>query len=196
MVPAAGRESEGKYFEISKIADRCNFEAVLDYMLRDRIVRGLRNPRVRRKLLAKPTLTRNEAKEVSPASEMAALNAQQMQQQSQRTDGDREVYAFRGRRQEFRGRKEGRNYVKDVPEDNSLPERCGKTGHRGQQGIADFGTCGAPDAYRKDIMPLSSRKFDLVSLARRSFAKRECWTVTTMTCVPLNCEHRRLLASA
>ncbi|XP_070377069.1 uncharacterized protein [Dermacentor albipictus] len=64
--------------ELRKMANRCNFGQALERMLRDRLVCGLRDAGVRRNLLARHTLTLQEAEDVALAAEMAARNAQQM----------------------------------------------------------------------------------------------------------------------
>ncbi|XP_070386908.1 uncharacterized protein [Dermacentor albipictus] len=64
--------------ELRKMANRCNFGQALERMLRDRLVCGLRNAGVRRNLLARHTLTLQEAEDVALAAEMAARNVQQM----------------------------------------------------------------------------------------------------------------------
>ncbi|XP_075535225.1 uncharacterized protein LOC142570776 [Dermacentor variabilis] len=64
--------------ELRKMANRCNFAQALERMLRDRLVCGLRDAGVRRNLLARHTLTLQEAKDVALAAEMAARNVQQM----------------------------------------------------------------------------------------------------------------------
>ncbi|XP_070389585.1 uncharacterized protein [Dermacentor albipictus] len=64
--------------ELRKMANRCNFGQALERMLRDRLVCGLRDAGVRRNLLARHTLTLQEAEDVALAAEMAARNVQQM----------------------------------------------------------------------------------------------------------------------
>lgn len=64
--------------ELRKMANRCNFGQALDRMLRDRLVCGIRDAGVRRNLLARHTLTLQEAEDAAIAAEMAARNVQQM----------------------------------------------------------------------------------------------------------------------
>ncbi|XP_075525926.1 uncharacterized protein LOC142557725 [Dermacentor variabilis] len=65
--------------EIRKKACSCNFGEARDRMLRDRLVCGLRDAGVRRKLLARPSLTLNEAEDIALAAEMASLNVDHME---------------------------------------------------------------------------------------------------------------------
>lgn len=65
--------------EIRKKACSCNFGEARDRMLRDRLVCGLRDAGVRRKLLARPSLTLKEAEDIALAAEMAALNVDHME---------------------------------------------------------------------------------------------------------------------
>ncbi|CAN8019345.1 unnamed protein product [Ixodes persulcatus] len=84
-------------FEIRKIADNWNFGEVLDRMLRDRIVCGLHDSGVRRKPLAKPILTRQQGEEIALASELAALNVQQMEgNRRTRTATKKSVHSVEG----------------------------------------------------------------------------------------------------
>nr|XP_054933842.1 uncharacterized protein K02A2.6-like [Dermacentor andersoni] len=65
--------------EIRKKACSCNFGEARDRMLRDKLVCGLRGAGVRRKLLARPSLTLEEAEDIALAAEMAALNVDHME---------------------------------------------------------------------------------------------------------------------
>ena len=63
------------------LASNCEFGASLDDMLRDRLVRGLRDARVQKRLLAEPKLTLAKALELAQAAELAEEGARLMQTQ-------------------------------------------------------------------------------------------------------------------
>lgn len=65
--------------ELRHIAQLCNFGPALEDMLRDRLVCGLRDDRVQRRLLAEPRLTLAKAFEVAQASEMAEKGVRALQ---------------------------------------------------------------------------------------------------------------------
>ena len=64
--------------ELRRLAKHCQFDQTLDEMLRDRLVCGIADSRVQRRLLAEPDLT---ALELAQAQEMAEKGMQQLQQQ-------------------------------------------------------------------------------------------------------------------
>lgn len=64
--------------ELRSLADRCNFGEMLDRMLRDRIVCGIRSVETQRALLARPKLTLQEAENIVLAAEAAGLDAKLM----------------------------------------------------------------------------------------------------------------------
>ncbi|CAC5376393.1 unnamed protein product [Mytilus coruscus] len=67
--------------ELRQISEHCDYKATLDDMLRDRLVCGIKEDRIQRRLLAEPGLTFKKAMEVATAMEMAAKNAQDLQVQ-------------------------------------------------------------------------------------------------------------------
>ncbi|CAC5387448.1 unnamed protein product [Mytilus coruscus] len=67
--------------ELRQISEHCDYEATLDDMLRDRLVCGIKEDRIQRRLLAEPGLTFKKAMEVATAMEMAAKNAHDLQVQ-------------------------------------------------------------------------------------------------------------------
>ena len=58
--------------ELRQISEHCDYKATLDDMLRDRLVCGIKEDRIQRRLLAEPGLTFKKAMEVATAMEMAA----------------------------------------------------------------------------------------------------------------------------
>ncbi|CAC5416659.1 unnamed protein product [Mytilus coruscus] len=67
--------------ELRQISEHCVYKATLDDMLRDRLVCGIKEDRIQRRLLAEPGLTFKKAMEVATAMEMAAKNAHDLQVQ-------------------------------------------------------------------------------------------------------------------
>ena len=67
--------------ELRRLSEHCNFGNTLDDMLRDRIVCGISDARLQRRLLAEPELTLKRALELAQAQESAEQGAQQLQQQ-------------------------------------------------------------------------------------------------------------------
>lgn len=65
-----GEHFDTFYTELRKIAQNCNFETFLDRMLRDRLVYGIRDRQVQKKLLAKKNLTLQQAVEICRTSEL------------------------------------------------------------------------------------------------------------------------------
>ena len=57
--------------ELRKLSEHCQFEASLNDMLRDRLVCGLRDMKLQRRLLAEPSLTFKKAFELTQAAEVA-----------------------------------------------------------------------------------------------------------------------------
>lgn len=64
--------------ELRSLADRCNFGEMLDRMLRDRIVCGIRSVETERALLARQKLTLQEAENMVLAAEAAGQDAKVM----------------------------------------------------------------------------------------------------------------------
>ena len=74
-------ESIAEYVsELRKLSEHCKFEGMLDDMLRDRLVCGVRDMRIQRRLLAEPDLKFKKAFELAQAVEIADQNAKDLQQ--------------------------------------------------------------------------------------------------------------------
>ena len=71
--------------ELRKLSEYCNFGDTLEDMLRDRLVCGINDKRVQRRLLAEPGLTFAKALELAQAVETAESNAKQLEQVTQST---------------------------------------------------------------------------------------------------------------
>ena len=65
--------------QLRSIATDCNFGATLDQMLRDRLVCGVNNAAIQRRLLAEGDLTLAKAMDIAQGLESAATNAQLLQ---------------------------------------------------------------------------------------------------------------------
>lgn len=73
--------------ELRSIAEFCNFGQSLDDMLRDRLICGINDEQIQRRLLAESKLTLKRALEVAQGLETAAQNAQALQGTSQTAMG-------------------------------------------------------------------------------------------------------------
>ena len=67
--------------DLRKLSEHCKFADTLDDMLRDRLVCGIRDARIQRRLLAEPDLTFKKAFDLAQASETAEKNSKQLHQQ-------------------------------------------------------------------------------------------------------------------
>ena len=64
--------------KLRKLSEHCNFGDTLTAMLRDRLVCGINDQRVQRRLLAEPKLTFDKALELAQAAETAENNAKEL----------------------------------------------------------------------------------------------------------------------
>lgn len=64
--------------ELRRQAEKCNFGSMVDRMLRDRLVCGVRSEEVRKRLLARREVTLKEAENIALAAEAAADNVAAM----------------------------------------------------------------------------------------------------------------------
>ena len=76
-------ESVATYLsELRTLAEHCNYHDNLNDMLRDRLVRGIENKSIQKRLLAEATLTLKKATELALAMETAEANAETLQSTS------------------------------------------------------------------------------------------------------------------
>ena len=68
--------------ELRKLSKHCNFGDTLNNMLRDRLVCGINDQRLQRRLLAEPNLTYTKAFELAQAMEAADRNAKDLQERA------------------------------------------------------------------------------------------------------------------
>ena len=76
-------ESVSEYVaELRKLSEFCNFGIILEDMLRDRLVCGINDDRIQRRMLAEPNLKFPKALELALAAETAAKNTADIQSAS------------------------------------------------------------------------------------------------------------------
>ena len=74
------RESVAAYVaELLHLSEHCEFGTTLNQMLYDRLVCGVEEPKIQRRLLAEPDLTFDKAFELALAAEAADRNAKDLQ---------------------------------------------------------------------------------------------------------------------
>ena len=72
-------ESVSRYVaELRKMSEHCNFGGPLDDMIRDRLVCGVNNDRIQRRLLTEPELTYQKAVDIALAFESTAKHVQDL----------------------------------------------------------------------------------------------------------------------
>ncbi|XP_041823137.1 uncharacterized protein K02A2.6-like [Melanotaenia boesemani] len=69
--------------ELRRLAQDCNFGATLEQMLRDRLVCGINDDRIQRRLLSESDLTFEKAFQIAVAAEAATKNVQDLQTRTQ-----------------------------------------------------------------------------------------------------------------
>ena len=84
--------------ELRHLAMRCDFGAALEEMLRDRLVCGIKDEHIQRRLLAEPNLTFKKAQEIAQALETADRNTADLQQQQQQVQAAVPVHAVQKNR--------------------------------------------------------------------------------------------------
>ncbi len=125
--------------ELRSLCEFCNFGATLDDMLRDRLVCGINDDHVQRRLLAEDKLTFKRALEMAQAQETAAKNAQNLQCPGARP-GAGEIHRLGHGKDTSRGkpahspthcyRCEKSNHTSDKCRfQNAKCHNCGKVGH-------------------------------------------------------------------
>ena len=69
--------------ELRRLSEHCDFGTTLDVMIRDRLVCGVHDPRVQRRLLAEPTLTFKDAFKIVQSMELASKDLDALHQPSE-----------------------------------------------------------------------------------------------------------------
>ena len=75
----AGESVAAYIAELRHLSEHCEFGLTLSEMLRDRLVCGVEEPKIQRRLLAEPALSFDKAFELALASESADKNAKDLQ---------------------------------------------------------------------------------------------------------------------
>jgi len=107
--------------ELRALSEHCNFGDTLDQMLRDRLVCGINDPQIQKRLLSEPKLTFQKALDLSLAFEAATKDAKHLQAVSPQHNDATPVY---------RTEKSTKPTIRCY--------RCGKANHK------------APDCWFKD----------------------------------------------
>ena len=68
---------------LRSLAEYCNYGTTLEDMLRERLVCGVRNEQIQKRLLAEKDLTFAKAKELAESMEAAAIGSKQIQEKSE-----------------------------------------------------------------------------------------------------------------
>lgn len=112
--------------ELRRLAEFCNYGDTLDKMLRDRLVWGINDESIQRKLLQEEDLTLKKALTLAQGSETAAKNVKEMNAPKQECDSSRvavkpePVYKVAGKRLKPQNRTNGGGVI---------CHRCGTPGH-------------------------------------------------------------------
>ena len=111
---------------LRQLSEYCDYNATIDEMLRDRLVCGIKEDRIQRRLFAEPGLTFKKAIKVSFAMEMAVKNAHDLQVQELKpvhkvTKRNREMedcYRCGGQKKDIPKETRNRNKANFVEEDS------------------------------------------------------------------------------
>ncbi len=115
-----------------KLAEFCNYGNSLDKMLRDRLVWGVKDPSIQKKLLSEPDLTLVRAIQIAQSTETAEKNLREMDS-NRESESKRVQYVADGKRQQY-GKGKYERTVRTEQRGNSGKEcfRCGRLGHNEQ----------------------------------------------------------------
>ena len=112
--------------ELRSLAEHCNFGATLDLMLRDRLVCGINDDAIQRRLLAEQNLTFDKALTTAQGLEAAAKNLRELHHDKKPSGGNGEVHKVARESGPRREKREGLTVQGGV---NTVCYRCGKPGH-------------------------------------------------------------------
>ncbi len=121
--------------ELRRLAQDCNFGNTLQQMLRDRIVCGINDDRIQRRLLSEADLTFDKAMSIAVSLETANKNAQDLQTSGatakcfSMTKGPRETRTFKGESRECYRCNGTRHTAADCKYKQEKCHACGKVGH-------------------------------------------------------------------
>ena len=80
---AAGETFDQYVTDLKLKAKTCEFQTVTDSLIKDRIVGGIRDDKVRARLLREPDLSLNKAEDLSRAAEIADLQMKMMKEEDE-----------------------------------------------------------------------------------------------------------------
>ena len=109
--------------QLRSLAEFCNFGAVLEDMLRDRLVCGINDEAIQRRLLGESQLTYRKAMEIAQNQERAEKNVKELRASSKRETESQRVHAVGSSQRDSR---------RDQPQRLASALtcfRCGKVGH-------------------------------------------------------------------
>ena len=135
-------ESVGTYVaELRCLSEYCNFGGTLEVMIRDRLVCGINDSTIQKRLLAEPGLTYDKAVELSLSMEMAAKNLKELKVKSE-PSGDanfnptqQDVHRLTSQTATgstvtcYRCGKRGHTVLKCRVNKSVVCHHCGKSGH-------------------------------------------------------------------
>ena len=118
--------------ELRQVTEYCEFGATLDEMLRDRLVCGVEDIRIRRRLLAEPKLTLQRALDLALATEAPEKDASEIQKGDSQEGATplNKVDTKDGKGTEINCyRCGGKHYPKSCHFKDARCHACGKLGH-------------------------------------------------------------------
>ncbi|CAC5377655.1 unnamed protein product [Mytilus coruscus] len=122
--------------QLRKLSLHCGFNADLKEKLRDRIVCGLKNPNIQKRILSEKDLTYDKAVDIGVAMETASKDATELQAKH-RTEGVNKMSARKSKFQPLHNKGNSRCYrcnnaghsPFDCKFKNTICHNCNKTGH-------------------------------------------------------------------
>ena len=116
---------------LRKLAEHCNFGDTLDEMLRDRLVCGIANAAVQKRLLTEPELTFTKAVTIAQAVELAEKGSRELQSVR---DPPKDIHKF----SHLTNSKKSSHKQDDVGKDKSSTGNCYRCGGKHHQSTCRF----------------------------------------------------------
>ena len=154
--------------QLRSLAEHCNFGALLQVMLRDRLVCGISNPHMQQQLLANKDLTFDSAFALTLTSEAAARNVRPLQ------GTVAAVTDTKGGHQSEQSQRSSRG----APRQNCSCFRCGQSGH-----VASKNWFRGHSCKRREITWCKPRLF----YSRAMFSFNLTVNPATSPCLALSC---------